>query len=93
VPEAHACNPNYSGGRDQQERGSKLAWANSLWDPMSKKPITKKGWWSGSRYRSWVQIPVLQSNNSNKNTEWVRSCFTPTRKAMIIVAIVMILSQ
>jgi hypothetical protein len=23
-----------------------------------KKPITKKGWWSGSRCRPWVQTPV-----------------------------------
>jgi hypothetical protein len=25
-----------------------------------KKPITKKGWWSGSRRRPWVQASVLQ---------------------------------
>jgi hypothetical protein len=25
---AHACNPSYSGGRDQEDRGSKPAWAN-----------------------------------------------------------------
>jgi hypothetical protein len=24
-----------------------------LRDPISKKPITKKGWWSGSRCRPW----------------------------------------
>jgi hypothetical protein len=30
---------------------SKLPQANSLGDPLSKKPITKKGWWSGSRCR------------------------------------------
>jgi hypothetical protein len=35
-------------------------WANSSWDPISKKPITEKGWWSGSRYRPWVQTPALQ---------------------------------
>jgi hypothetical protein len=23
------CNPSYSGGRDQEDQGSKLAWANS----------------------------------------------------------------
>jgi hypothetical protein len=27
VPVAHACNPSYSGGRDQEDQGSKLAWA------------------------------------------------------------------
>jgi hypothetical protein len=51
---AHACNPSYSGGRDQEDQGSKPAQANSLWDPILKKPITKKGWWSGSRCRPWV---------------------------------------
>jgi hypothetical protein len=24
--------------------------------PILKKPITKKGWWSGSRCKSWVQF-------------------------------------
>jgi hypothetical protein len=41
VPFAHACNPSYSGGRDQEDHSSKLAWANSLRDPISKKPFTK----------------------------------------------------
>jgi hypothetical protein len=48
---AHACNPSYSAGRDQEAHDSKPAWANSFRDPALKKPITKKGWWSGSRYR------------------------------------------
>jgi hypothetical protein len=50
-------------GRDQEDHGSKPAPANSSRDPISKKPITKKGWWSGSRCRSWVQTPVPQNNN------------------------------
>jgi hypothetical protein len=33
---AHACNPSYSGGRDQGDRGLKPAWAKSSWDPISK---------------------------------------------------------
>jgi hypothetical protein len=45
----HAYNPSYSGGRDQVDLGSKSAWANRSHDPISKKHITKKGWWSGSR--------------------------------------------
>jgi hypothetical protein len=56
----HACNPSYSRGRDQEDHGSKPAWANSFQDPILKKPITQKGWWSGSRCRPWVQAPVLQ---------------------------------
>jgi hypothetical protein len=40
---------------------SKSAQGNSLWDPISeKKTITKDGWWSGLRYRPWVQAPVLE---------------------------------
>jgi hypothetical protein len=38
-----ACNPSYSGGRDQEDHGSKLTWANSLRDPIKKKKsITKR---------------------------------------------------
>jgi hypothetical protein len=44
---AHACNPSYSGGRDQEGHGSKPAWANISRDPISKKPFTKKGWQNG----------------------------------------------
>jgi hypothetical protein len=49
VPVAHAC--SYSEGRDQGNCGSKPAWANSSRDPISKKPIIKKCWWSDSRCR------------------------------------------
>jgi hypothetical protein len=42
VPVAHAYNPSYAGGRDQEDH-SKPAWANSLQDPISKKLFTKKG--------------------------------------------------
>jgi hypothetical protein len=33
-----------------------IVWKTLSW----KKPIPKKGWWSGSRCRPWVQSPVLQ---------------------------------
>jgi hypothetical protein len=40
---AHAYNPSNSGGRDQEDPGSlKPVRANSLQDPISKTPITKK---------------------------------------------------
>jgi hypothetical protein len=57
---AHACNPSYSGGRDEENHSSKSAQANSSRDLISKKPITKKGWQSGLRFRPWVQTPVLK---------------------------------
>jgi hypothetical protein len=43
MPVTHACNPSHSGGRDQEDRSSKPAQVHSSQDPISKKPITKKG--------------------------------------------------
>jgi hypothetical protein len=56
-------NLSCSEGRDQEDRGLKTAQANNSQDPNSKKPTTKKGWWSGSRCRPLVQTPVWQENN------------------------------
>jgi hypothetical protein len=40
---AHAYNPSYSGGRDQEDHDLKPVWANSSQDPVSKKnTITRK---------------------------------------------------
>jgi hypothetical protein len=39
---AHACNPSYSGGRDQKNHGSKPTRANSFGDPISKTSNTKR---------------------------------------------------
>jgi hypothetical protein len=39
---AHTCNPSYSGGRDQENPGSKPAQANSSRDPILKIPNIKK---------------------------------------------------
>jgi hypothetical protein len=33
APVAHACSPNYLGGRDLEDQGSKPTWANSSQDP------------------------------------------------------------
>jgi hypothetical protein len=55
---AHACNPSYLGGRNQQDHGSKPAWANSSSDPISKKPITKKG------VVEWLKVQALSSSPS-----------------------------
>jgi hypothetical protein len=38
---AHACTPSYSGGRDQEDCGSKPALANGSQDPISKKKKKK----------------------------------------------------
>jgi hypothetical protein len=39
---AHPRNPSYSGGRDQEDHGSKPVQANSLRDPISKNPSQKR---------------------------------------------------
>jgi hypothetical protein len=39
---AHTCNPSYSGGSDQENRGSKPVQTNSSQDPVSKN-LTQKG--------------------------------------------------
>jgi hypothetical protein len=41
VPVVHACNPSYSGGRDQEDHGWKPAQAN-LRNLIWKIPITKR---------------------------------------------------
>jgi hypothetical protein len=38
---AHACNPSYSGGRVQEDRGSKPAVASSLRESILKIPNTR----------------------------------------------------
>jgi hypothetical protein len=39
---AHTYNPSYSGGREQEDHGSKLAWTYSSRNSTSKIPNTKK---------------------------------------------------
>jgi hypothetical protein len=39
---AYTCNPSYSGGRNQEDRGSKPAQANNSRDPILKKTHHKK---------------------------------------------------
>jgi hypothetical protein len=50
----------------------KSARAQSSWDLISKKSFMKKGWWSGSRCRSWFQTPVPQKLKRMKKYEWNR---------------------
>jgi hypothetical protein len=38
----NACYPSYSGGRDQEDHGSKPAQVNSVWDTVSKSPSQKR---------------------------------------------------
>jgi hypothetical protein len=43
APVAHACNPGYSGDRDQEVQCSKPAWANKFMRSYLKKPFSKIG--------------------------------------------------
>jgi hypothetical protein len=66
---AHACNPSYLGGRYQKDHSLKPAQANGLWDPISKKPNTKQGLWSGSCGREpayQVQAPEFKPQYHQK---------------------------
>jgi hypothetical protein len=53
---AHTCNPSYSGGRDQDDGGSKPAWANGCVRPYLKKPSTKIG------LVEWLKVKALSSS-------------------------------
>jgi hypothetical protein len=71
VPVAHACNLSYLGGWDQEDDGSRSAWANSLWDlpPISK--ITRAKWRCGSSGRVptfQVWSPKVKSHYHQKQT-------------------------
>jgi hypothetical protein len=43
APLAHICHPIYSRGRNQEDYGSKPAWANRSQDSILKDPSQKKG--------------------------------------------------
>jgi hypothetical protein len=47
---AHGCNPNYSGGRDQENHGQELTPGKNV-DPTWKITKTKQGWGNDSSGR------------------------------------------
>jgi hypothetical protein len=55
---ANTCNPSYSGSRDQEDRGSKPAPANSSMRPYLKKPFSKIG------LVEWLKVNTLSSSPS-----------------------------
>jgi hypothetical protein len=57
---AHAYNPRYTGGREQEDHSSKAVWANSLRDPISEKLFTKIG------LVEWLKVKALSSSPSIK---------------------------
>jgi hypothetical protein len=55
---SHAYNSSYLGGSYQEDFSLKSARANSWWDPVSTKPITKKG------LVEWLKVKAMSSNPS-----------------------------
>jgi hypothetical protein len=70
---AHACNPTYLGGRDQEDRSSKPAQANSARDPISKNPSQKIGLVEWLKVKARVQAPVPQKKK-NKTSPLQSRC-------------------
>jgi hypothetical protein len=67
----HACNPSYSGDRDQEDRDLKPARANSSRDPIFSKPITKIG------LVEWLKVKALSLNPSTKKKKMLgESCYS-----------------
>jgi hypothetical protein len=56
---AHTCNPSYSGGRNQEDCGSKAAWTKKKFArPYLEKPFTKIG------LVEWLKVKALRSSSS-----------------------------
>jgi hypothetical protein len=55
---AHICNPGYLGGRDEEDCGSRPAWANSSGRSYPEKPFTKIG------LVEWLKMKALSSSPS-----------------------------
>jgi hypothetical protein len=72
-PIAHACNHSYSGGRNQKDRGSKSAQANSLWDYYLTKIHHKKGLVKGLKVQALSSSPSTAKTKPNQNSflEWL----------------------
>jgi hypothetical protein len=64
---AHTYNPSYSGGRDQEDHGSKPTWANSFVKPYLEKPFTKIG------LVEWLKVKALSSSPSTTGGKKKRS--------------------
>jgi hypothetical protein len=67
--EGHACNPRYLGGKIRRIMVQSQPGQIDGETLSQKQPITKKGWWSGSKCRPWVQTPVLQKKKKKKKAK------------------------
>jgi hypothetical protein len=60
APGAHACNPSYSGVRNQEDHGLKPAQGNSSQETISKKTLHEKG------LVKWLKVKALSSSTAKK---------------------------
>jgi hypothetical protein len=75
----HVFNLSYSGGRDQKDHGSKPAQTNSLRDPTSKIPNTKR---AGGVAQGVG--PEFKPQNTNSHSLNIYSCQVSTSPLVII---------
>jgi hypothetical protein len=63
---AHTCNPSYSEGRDQEDRGSKSATGKEFWRPYLENIHHKKGVAQGVGPEFKPQHHKKQTKNKSK---------------------------
>jgi hypothetical protein len=67
APEAPACNPSYSGSRDQEDHSLKPAQSKWFTRPYLKKPITKKiGLVEWLKVKALISSPTTRKKNKKK---------------------------
>jgi hypothetical protein len=65
---AHTCNPATQEAEIRKIMVRSQPGQIVLQDPISKNPSQKQGWWSGSKWKSWVQTPVLKEKE--RDFDW-----------------------
>jgi hypothetical protein len=84
VPVAHACNPSYSGGRDQEDGSSKPAQVNSSCDPILKiRNIKRVGGVAqsvGPQFKPW-HCKKKKKKNQSLSGVVVHGCNSSTQEA------------
>jgi hypothetical protein len=85
VQVAHTCNPHYSGGKDQEDCGSKTAQENSLWEPHLQNNQSKMDWGCGSRAEHLLyKCKGLSSNPSPAKSKTKPCKLKPSEKLFYI---------
>jgi hypothetical protein len=64
--EAHTCNSSYSGGKDQEDCGSKSAPGKYTRDPISKNPFTERTGGTGPEFKPQYHKKRKQKKKKKK---------------------------